>query len=35
MNKSNQENTISFLDWIYLDSNIYLDRKYHKYLAIK
>lgn len=32
---SGKKNTISFLDWIYSDSNIYLDRKYDKYLAIK
>lgn len=32
---SGKKNTISFLDWIYSDSNIYLDRKYDKYLSIK
>ena len=32
---SGKKNTISFLDWIYSDSNIYLDRKYDKYLLIK
>lgn len=26
---------INFLDWIYKDSNIYLDRKYKKYLKVK
>ena len=26
---------IKFLDWLYKDSNIYLDRKYKKYLKIK
>ena len=28
-------NKIKFLDWIYKDSNIYLDRKYKKYLKAK
>jgi len=32
---SGNSNTLAFLDWIYLGSNIYLDRKYHKYLNIK
>jgi hypothetical protein len=32
---SGKSNVLAFLDWIYLDSNIYLDRKYHKYLSIK
>ena len=30
-----QQDKINFLDWIYKDSNIYLDRKYKKYLKIK
>jgi hypothetical protein len=30
-----QHDKINFLDWIYQDSNIYLDRKYKKYLKVK
>lgn len=30
-----QQDKINFLDWIYKDANIYLDRKYKKYLKIK
>ena len=30
-----QHDKINFLDWIYKDSNIYLDRKYKKYLKVK
>jgi hypothetical protein len=30
-----QQDKINFLDWIYKDSNIYLDRKYKKYLKAK
>lgn len=30
-----QQDKINFLDWIYQDSNIYLDRKYKKYLKTK
>ena len=30
-----QQDKINFLDWIYKDSNIYLDRKYKKYLKVK
>ena len=30
-----QQDKINFLDWIYQDSNIYLDRKYKKYLKVK
>lgn len=33
LNKNNDK--IDFLDWIYKDCNIYLDRKYKKYLSIK
>ena len=29
------QDKIIFLDWIYADSNIYLDRKYKKYLKVK
>lgn len=29
------EDKIQFLDWIYQDANIYLDRKYKKYLKVK
>ena len=28
-------NKLKFLDWIYVDSSVYLDRKYKKYLKIK
>lgn len=30
-----QHDKIDFLDWIYKDSNIYLDRKYKKYVKVK
>lgn len=30
-----QQDKINFLNWIYQDSNIYLDRKYKKYLKVK
>jgi predicted transcriptional regulator len=30
-----QQDKINFLDWIYGDANIYLDRKYKKYLKVK
>ena len=30
-----QQDKINFLDWIYGDCNIYLDRKYKKYLKVK
>lgn len=30
-----QRDKINFLDWIYGDANIYLDRKYKKYLKVK
>jgi heterodisulfide reductase subunit C len=30
-----QHDKINFLDWIYKDSSIYLDRKYKKYLKVK
>lgn len=30
-----QQDKINFLDWIYQDCNIYLDRKYKKYLKVK
>lgn len=30
-----QQDKINFLDWIYEDANIYLDRKYKKYLKVK
>lgn len=30
-----QQDKINFLNWIYEDTNIYLDRKYKKYLKIK
>jgi predicted transcriptional regulator len=30
-----QQDKINFLDWIYKDANIYLDRKYKKYLKVK
>ena len=30
-----QQDKINFLDWIYQDANIYLDRKYKKYLKVK
>ena len=30
-----KQDKINFLDWIYKDSSIYLDRKYKKYLKIK
>ena len=29
------DNKVKFLDWIYKDCNIYLDRKYKKYLKVK
>lgn len=29
------EDKIKFLDWIYADCNVYLDRKYKKYLKVK
>lgn len=32
---TNNKNRLLFLDWIYKDSNIYLDRKYKKYLKAK
>ena len=30
-----QRDKINFLDWIYRDANVYLDRKYKKYLKVK
>lgn len=30
-----QQDKINFLDWIYKDCNVYLDRKYKKYLKVK
>lgn len=30
-----QQDKINFLDWIYQDCNIYLDRKYKKYIKVK
>jgi hypothetical protein len=30
-----QQDKINFLDWIYKDCNMYLDRKYKKYLKVK
>ena len=30
-----QQDKINFLDWIYADANVYLDRKYKKYLKVK
>ena len=30
-----QQDKINFLDWIYKDANVYLDRKYKKYLKVK
>ena len=29
------QDKINFLDWIYKDCNVYLDRKYKKYLKVK
>lgn len=30
-----KDDKLKFLDWIYGDCNIYLDRKYKKYLKVK
>lgn len=35
LNICRQQDKINFLDWIYGDANIYLDRKYKKYLKVK
>lgn len=35
LNISRNKEKLQFLDWIYQDSNIYLDRKYQKYLKVK
>lgn len=32
---SRQQDKINFLDWIYQDANVYLDRKYKKYIKVK
>ncbi|MFA6074156.1 MAG: LAGLIDADG family homing endonuclease [Candidatus Woesearchaeota archaeon] len=32
---NNRKEAAKFLDWIYLDSTIYLERKYNKYLELK
>lgn len=35
INFTKEKYKIQFLDWIYKDSNVYLDRKYNKYLKLK
>ena len=35
ININRQNDKLNFLDWIYKDSTIYLDRKYKKYLKVK
>ena len=35
ININGMDEKIDFLDWIYQDSSIYLDRKYKKYLKVK